>query len=45
VPVSGEWIGERNPEHPDEHARGVDIRCASATSTTLPPQSLDAGLH
>lgn len=42
VPVSGEWIGERNPEHPDEHARGVDIRCASATSTTLPPQSLDA---
>lgn len=42
VPVAGEWIGERNPEHPDAHARGVDIRCASATSTSLPPQSLDA---
>lgn len=42
VPVSGEWIGERKPEHPDAHTRTVDIRCTSATSTLLPPQSLDA---
>lgn len=42
VPVPGEWIGERNPEHPDAHTRTVDIRCASATTTALPPQSLDA---
>lgn len=42
VPISGEWIGERNPEHPDAHTRTVDIRCASATTTVLPPQSLDA---
>lgn len=42
VPIPGEWIGERNPEHPDAHTRTVDIRCASATTTTLPPQSLDA---
>lgn len=42
VPVPGEWIGERNPERPDAHARTVDIRCASATTTSLPPRSLDA---
>jgi len=42
VPVPGEWIGERDPEHPDAHTRTVDIRCASATTTALPPQSLDA---
>lgn len=42
VHVHGEWIGERNPEHPDAHPRMVDIRCASATATVLPPRSLDA---
>lgn len=42
VPVTGEWIGERNPEYPEAPARIVDIRCASATSTALPPRSLDA---
>lgn len=42
IPVSGEWIGERNPKHPDAHTRIVDIRCASATSIALPPRSLDA---
>lgn len=42
VPVPGEWIGERSPEHPDAHERTVDIRCASATVTGLPPNSLDA---
>lgn len=41
VPVAGEWIGERNPDYPDAHPRTADIRCASATSTALPPQSLD----
>lgn len=42
VPIPGEWIGERNPKHPAAHTRTVDIRCASATTTTLPPESLDA---
>lgn len=42
VPVPDEWIGERNPDHPDACTRRVDIRCASATSTSLPSQSLDA---
>jgi len=42
LPVRGEWIGERNPERPAAHERRVDIRCASATDTELPPLSLDA---
>lgn len=42
VPITGEWIGEHHPEHPDAHPRMVDIRCASATTTDLPPRSLDA---
>lgn len=42
VPIFGEWIGERNLDHPVAHTRTVDIRCASATTTALPPRSLDA---
>lgn len=42
VPIAGEWIGERNPEHPDAHRRTVDIRCASATAVDLSARSLDA---
>lgn len=40
VPINGEWIGERNPTN---HAtsRTVDIRCESATTTKVSPQSLD----
>jgi putative DNA methylase len=42
LPITGEWIGERNSEYPDAHTRTVDIRCASATTMSLPPRSLDA---
>lgn len=42
VPMRGEWIGEKNPEHPDAHERRIDLRCASATTLELPPSSLDA---
>jgi adenine-specific DNA methylase len=42
LPIRGEWIGEKNPERPAAHERRVDIRCASATDTSLPPLSLDA---
>jgi hypothetical protein len=41
VPILGEWIGEKNPEHPDAHERKLDIRCAAATSIKLRPVSLD----
>ena len=41
LPIRGEWIGEKNPEHPDAHERKIDIRCASATSAKLRPSSLD----
>jgi hypothetical protein len=44
LPIHGEWIGEVNPEHPDEHARIVDIRCGSSTQMELKPGSLDAVL-
>jgi len=42
VPINGEWIGEKNPEHPDAHERSIDIRCAPATTLKLKPASLDA---
>lgn len=42
VPIVGEWIGERNPEHPDAGARKMTIGCASATVLDLPKRSLDA---
>ena len=42
LPIRGEWIGEKNPERPAAHERRVDIRCASATDSSLPPSSLDA---
>lgn len=41
VPIRGEWIGEKNPEHPDAHERKLDIRCASAISGKLRASSLD----
>jgi hypothetical protein len=41
VPIRGEWIGEKNPEHPDAHEREIDIRCASATTMKVRPSSLD----
>jgi adenine-specific DNA methylase len=44
LPIYGEWIGEVNPEHPDAHARLVDIRCGSSTEMELVPDSLDAVL-
>jgi adenine-specific DNA methylase len=40
--MHGEWIGEVNPEHPDAHARTVDIRCGSAAEMPLGHESLDA---
>jgi hypothetical protein len=40
--IQGEWIGEKNPEHPDAPERGIDIRCASSTTLKLKPASLDA---
>lgn len=40
--IHGEWIGEKNPEHPDAHERSIDIRCAPATTLKLKPASLDA---
>jgi hypothetical protein len=42
LPVRGEWIGEKNPKHPDAHERKIDIRCASATTLKLRASSLDA---
>ncbi len=42
VPICGEWIGERNPEHPDAAPRAIDIRCASSTDVKLRKASLDA---
>lgn len=42
VPIAGEWIGERSPEHPDAHVRTVDLRCASATAVDLPAHSVHA---
>jgi adenine-specific DNA methylase len=41
MPIRGEWIGEKNPEHPDAHERIVDIRCASSTSAKMRSSSLD----
>lgn len=41
VPIRGEWIGEKHPEHADAHERKVDIRCASATELDIPGASLD----
>ena len=41
LPIRGEWIGEKNPEHPDAHERRIDIRCASATTARVRPSSLD----
>jgi putative DNA methylase len=41
IPILGEWIGDTNPEHPSAHERGIDIRCASATTAKLRPSSLD----
>jgi adenine-specific DNA methylase len=42
VLIPDEWIGaKRNSEGPAE-ARGVDLRCASATAAKIPPASLDA---
>lgn len=42
LPIHGEWIGEKEPEHPDSPERRIDIRCASATDAELTPSSLDA---
>ncbi|MHB1532902.1 DUF1156 domain-containing protein [Acidithiobacillus sp.] len=39
--VTGEWIGEKNPELPDAAPREIDIRCASSMDIDLAPQSLD----
>lgn len=39
--VSGEWIGEKNPELLDAAPRDIDIRCASSAEIALAPQSLD----
>jgi hypothetical protein len=41
MPIPGEWIGEKNPEHPNAHERQIDIRCASATTAEVRPSSLD----
>lgn len=41
VPIRGEWIGEKNADHPEAHERKIDIRCASATSAEFLPSSLD----
>jgi len=41
LPIRGEWIGDKSPEHPDAHERLIDIRCASATAAEMPPSSLD----
>ena len=38
VPITGEWIGDNRG---DENGRTVRILCQSATSTELPPASLD----
>ena len=40
--IKGEWIGEKNPEHPEAHHRDIDIRCASSTDVDLSKASLDA---
>ena len=39
VPVKGEWIGEQRA---GKHPRNVTIRCASATSESLAPGTIDA---
>jgi hypothetical protein len=39
VPIHGEWIGERKNGDP---TRAVTLRCASSTTVSLPPSSLDA---
>jgi len=41
MPIRGEWIGEKNPEHPDTHGRKVDLYCASSTTRKIRPSSLD----
>src|ERR1017187_9802775 len=41
LPIRGEWIGDKNPERPSAHERGIDIRCASATTAKVRPSSLD----
>lgn len=42
VPMTGEWIGEANPLDSSGRRRRVDLRCASALSTELEPNSVDA---
>ena len=39
VPIRGEWIGERKN---GSATRAVTLRCASSTTASLPPSSLDA---
>lgn len=39
--ITGEWIGEKHPQLPDEPSRAIDIRCASSTEAELAPRSLD----
>jgi putative DNA methylase len=39
VPIRGEWIGERKN---GAVTRAVTLRCASSTTVSLPPSSLDA---
>jgi hypothetical protein len=41
IPIRGEWIGDKNPEHPEAHERKIDIRCASATTIKMRPLTLD----
>jgi adenine-specific DNA methylase len=41
LPIPGEWIGERNLEHPDARERRIDISCISAMTAKLAPSSLD----
>ncbi len=41
VPIHGEWIGERKN---GAMTRAVTLRCASSTTVSLPPSSLDAVL-
>jgi adenine-specific DNA methylase len=41
VPIRGEWIGEKNPAHPNAPERRVDIRCGSAMTAELGPATLD----
>ena len=39
VPIKGEWIGETAPH---SRPRDVALHCASSTTASLPPRSLDA---